>query len=161
MKKIKKEVISEVMYHKDIFLNHGILLEDFNFEISERYERLLKEPFLKTGMSRFYLRIPLKGTSKNVFGFSIYLNLEFEPNIIYGLYQNIFFIKNPEVFLEVPFSDSFVEENFKGNWSTFRQYAFPILKEYFVEREIEMFLGVLGGVSIDIGTHIKYTEIII
>jgi len=161
MTEIKKEVIGEVMYHKDIFLNHGILLEDFDFEISERYERLLKEPFLKTDTSMFYLRIPLEGISKNVFEFSIYLNLGFEPNVSYGLYHNIFFIKNPEVSLEVPFSDSFVEENFKGSWNAFRQYAFPILKEYFVEGEVEMFLSAVGSISIDLDTYIRYTEIII
>jgi hypothetical protein len=161
MTKIKKEVMSEVMYHKDIFLNHGIILEDFHFEINERYERLLKEPFLGAESSVFYLRIPLEGISKNVFEFSIYLNLGFEPNISYSLYQNILFIKKPEVSLEVPFSDSFVEENFKGNWSAFRQYALPVLKEYFAEGEVEMFLGVVGGVSIDLDPYIRYTEIII
>jgi len=161
MKEIKKEVINEVMYHRDIFLNHGIILEDFNFEIDEHYKNLLKEPFLSTEALEFRLRIPLKGISKNIFEFSAYLNIGFEPNISYHLYQNLFSIKRPEISLDVPFSDPFIEENFKGNWEAFRKYASPILEKYFSKEEVEFLLSVVWGITIKIEPYIRYKEIII
>lgn len=157
---IKKEVVSEVLSNKDIFLNYGIILEDFDFEIGN-YEQLLRKPFLVPEISTAHLRIPLKSISKNVFEFSVFLSRAFEPNIGYQLYRNIFPIKRPEVSLEVSFSDSFVEENFKGNWNAFMDYAEPILKEYFDDGEIGMFLGTIGSVVIEIEPYIKYKEIII
>jgi hypothetical protein len=158
---IKREMISAVLSHKDIFLNHGIILEDFNFEIS-KYKKLLEQPFLKSELSACHLRIPFKGTSKSVFEFSVFLNLGFEPNITYYLYQSAFFpITKPEVSLETPFSEPFVEENFNGSWQKFKNYAFPILKEYFQENEIDLIIDVVGIVVIEVEPYIKYTEIII
>lgn len=161
MTKIKNEIIDNVLSHKDIFLDYGIILEDFDFEINHYYEKLLREPFLKLDALTAYLRIPLNLTSKNIFEFSVFLNLGFEPNISYYLYQSIFDIKKPEIFLEIPFSDPFVEENFKGNWRAFSEYARPILEEYFKREEVDLVLGVVGIVSIEIEPYIKYKEIII
>jgi len=161
MKEIKKEFTSEVLSNKDIFLNHGIILEDFDFEIIEHYKNLLREPFLNTEVLEFRLRIPLKGISKNVFEFSVYLNIGFEPMISYHLYRNLFFIEKPEISLDVPFSDPFIEENFKGNWGAFKKYASPILEKYFSKSEVDLLLDVVGGVSIEIEPYIRYKEIII
>jgi hypothetical protein len=158
---IKKEVIDEVLYHKDIFLSQGIILEDFDFEISEHYKNLLREPFLNTKVSEFRLRIPLQGISKGVFEFTVYLNIGFEPNISYYLYQKPFFAEKLEISLDVPFSDPFIEENFKGNWEAFKKYASPILEKYFSKSEVEFLLSVVGGVTIEIEPYIKYKEIII
>jgi len=158
---IKKEVISEVLYHKDLFLNQGIILEDFDFEISEHYKNLLRETFLDTRVSEFRLRIPLKGISKGVFEFTVYLNMGFEPNISYYLYQKPFFTEKLEISLDVPFSNSFVEENFKGNWGAFKKYASPTLEKYFSKKEVEFLLDVVGGITIEIEPYIKYKEIII
>jgi hypothetical protein len=161
MREIKKEVVSEVLSNKDIFLNYGLILEDFDFEINEHYKNLLREPFLNTKVPEFRLIIPLKGISKNVFEFSIYLNIGFEPNISHHLHQNLFFIKKPEISLYVPFSDPFMEENFKGNWGAFEKYASPILEKYFSKNEVEFLLSVVGGVAIEIEPYIKYKEIIL
>jgi len=162
VKEIKREVISEVLGNKDIFLNHGIILEDFDFEISEHYKNLLRKPFLDTKVSEFRLRIPLKGISKNIFEFSVYLNIGFEPSISYHLYQNpLLAAEGPEMSLDVPFSDVFVEENFKGNWAAFSKYVSPLLESYFIRSEVELLLSVVGGVSIEIYPYVKYKEIII
>lgn len=80
MTEIKKEILSNVLSYKDVFLENGIILEDFDFGI-ENYEQLLREPFLAPEMSIFYLRIPFKYISKGVFEFSIFLNLGFEPEV--------------------------------------------------------------------------------
>jgi len=161
MTEIKKEVLSEVLSNKDIFLNYGIILEVFDFEISERYKNLLRKPFLNTEVSEFRLRIPLEYISKNVFEFIVYLNIGFEPDISYHLYQNIFFAKKPEISLDIPFSEPFIEENFKGNWGAFKKYASPILEKYFSKSEVEFLLSVVGGVTIEIEPYIKYKEIIL
>jgi hypothetical protein len=159
---IKKEIITNVLYHKDdIFLKHGIILENFDFEIASRYEQLLKEPFLSSENLTAYLRIPLNLTSKKTFEFSVFLNLGFEPSISYYLYQSLFNIEKPEISLEISLSDPFVEENFKGNWRAFSEYARPILKEYFKEEEVDLILKVTGAIYIEIEPYIKYKEIII
>jgi hypothetical protein len=160
MTEIKNEIIDIVLSHKDVFLQHGIILEDFDFEIG-KYEKLLKEPFLRLETLDCYLRIPLRGPSV-LFEFAVFLNIGFEPRIGYDFYKKPFIsIDKPEILLEVPFSDSFVEDNFEGNWLTFWQYATPILEEYFKKEEVEMLLGVVGSVVIEIEPYIKYMEIII
>ncbi len=161
MAEIKREVVDNVLYHKEIFIEHGILLEDFDFKMSN-YEKLIKAPFFASEALVFNLRIPFKYISKGVFEFSIFLNLGFEPRVNYHLYDNNFlFVERPEISLELSFSESFIEENFKGNYVAFSAYARPILKEYFKEEEIDLFLSVIGGVAIEINPYIKYTEIII
>ncbi len=161
MTEIKREAVDTVLYHKDVFIEHGILLEDFDFEMSN-YEKLIKEPFFTPETSVFNLRIPFKYISSGVFEFSIFLNLGFEPRINYHLYDNNFlFVEGPEISLELAFSESFIEEHFKGNYVAFSEYARPILKEYFKEEEIDLFLSVIGGVAVEINPYIKYTEIII
>jgi hypothetical protein len=161
MMRIKEEVVSEVLSNKDIFLDHGIILEDFDFEISEYYKKLFREPFFSVEVSEFRLRIPLKGISKGVFEFTVYLNMGCEPNISYYLYQKPFFTKKLEISVSVPFSDPFIEENFKGNWGAFKKYASPILEKYFSKSEVEFLLDVVGGVTVEIEPYVKYKEIII
>jgi hypothetical protein len=159
-KKIKEEIVHTILSHKDIFLAHGIILEEFNFEIEEKYEKLLSEKFFASEMSSCYLRIPLKG-SKEIFEFVVYLNKFSEPNISYHLYETFAFpISKPDLSLEIPFAHWFIEEHFRS-YSAFKNFAFPILKEYFSEREVETILDLVGGVSIEIEPYIKYTEIII
>ncbi len=161
MKEIKKEVVDNVLYHKDVFTEHGILLEDFDFEMGN-YEKLIKEPLFTSEALVFNLRIPFKYISKGVFEFSLFLDLGFEPRVKYHLYDNNFlFVKRPEISLELSFSESFIEEHFKGSYNAFSEYARPILREYFKEEEVDLFLSVVGGVAIEIYPYIKYKEIII
>jgi hypothetical protein len=159
-KKIKEEIVYTTLSYKDIFLAHGIILEEFDFEIEEKYEKILKEKFLAPETPSCYLRIPLNG-SKNIFEFAVFLNKFSEPNVSYHLYKTFAFpISKPEVSLEIPFAHWFIEEHFRS-YSAFKNFAFPILKEYFSEREVETILDLVGGVAIEIEPYIKYTEIII
>jgi len=159
MNVIKKEVVENVLYNKDIFLENGIILEAFDFEFGQ-YEKLLKEPFFQLEASAFYIRIPLKRSS-DVFEFAVFFSFIFEPNIRYQIYRNMFNSQKPSVSVEVPFSEPFIEENFKGNYWAFSDYVRPILEKYFPKDEIDMFLSVVGSVDINIEPFIKYTEIII